>query len=70
MHALVLGAGFDDNVNARLVRLGDDINILGRRAAGELPVGTDVVRALRHVVQIRDLFEQIFFDLIHSLYLL
>ena len=56
MHALILGARFDDDVNARLVLFGDNINIgcciSGRRCA----IGTDIVSAHRKCVQTGNFF--------------
>ena len=43
MHAFVYGAGFDENINARLVRLGYNVNVGGGVPGGTCAVGTDIV---------------------------
>ena len=55
MNTLVLGAGLDDDVDAGLVRLGDDVDIFGGVAPRHLAVGADVIGALGYLVQIGDL---------------
>ena len=66
VHALVLGEGADVDVDARLVGLGDDINVGGGVAARQLAVGADVVSAHRQAVQLGHLFEQIQFNGVHQ----
>ena len=67
IHALVLGAGLDDDIDTGLVRLGHDINVGGGVSCGTLTVGTDVIRALGHDLQIHDLGEKIFLNGGHAL---
>ena len=58
VHALVLGAGLYEYVDAGLVLFGDDVYVGRRAAPGQLAVGADVVSALRHTVQVGYLGEQ------------
>ena len=64
MDALVFGAGPNDDINSGLVRLGDDIDMLRRRAAGRIPICANVVSAGRNAVQICDFPEQIFLNFV------
>ena len=67
---LVLGPGLDVDVNAGLVRFGDDFNI-GRVAAGfQLAVFSDVVGALWGPFQVRNLPQETGIYLVHGLTLL
>ena len=61
MHALILRAGFDDNIYSGLVRLGDDIDVRRGAPAGTLAVIPDVIGPLRDLMQACDLPQQIQF---------
>ena len=63
MDALVFRAGLDADVDAGLVGLGADLNVGGGVAARRLAVCADVVGALRHLVQVGDLSQQLLLDL-------
>ena len=54
MHALALGAGADDDVDAVRALLGTDLNVSGRGSAEALSVGADVVGACGDLVQVSD----------------
>ena len=67
MHALVFGSGLDDNVDARFIFFAYNINIGSRIASGKGSVGTDIVCAFRHAVEIRDLLQHVHLQLIYFL---
>ena len=52
VHALVLGAGLNDDVDVVLVLFGDDIDVGGGVSGGLLAVGPDIVGPFGHFVQI------------------
>ena len=65
VYALVFGARLDENVNARLVRLGDDVDVGGGAAPRQTAVGPDVVGPHRQRVQLGHFLQQILFDGVH-----
>ena len=62
VHALVFGAGLHMDVDAAAVCLGDDLNVGSAAAARKLAVGPEVIGALGHAVQIRDLLDKALLD--------
>ena len=62
VHALVPGAGFDMNINAAAVRLGDDVDVGGGVPAGKLAVGAEIVGTGRHAVQVGNFLDQAFLN--------
>ena len=62
IHSLALGCGLDEDVDARLVGFGANIDIGGDVSTRKFAVVADVVCTLRNTFQIRYLFEQVFFD--------
>ena len=67
MHAFLLGAGFDDNVDALLVGLGYNVDVGGGGAVHALSVGTDIISSGGHLMESRHLLQQVFLYLIHHI---
>ena len=65
---LVPGARLDADVDARLARLGlgGDLNVGGAVPGVQRAVAADVVGPLGGLLQLRDLFQQFPFSLIHA----
>ena len=63
MHLLALGAGLDENIHSADALFGDDLYIPAGLSEHGLRVGSNIERALRHVLEIGDLAEQEFFSL-------
>ncbi len=57
VHALPFRARFDPNVDAGTVLLRRNIYMSGGISSRHLAVGTDIVRALRHFMQVRHLLQ-------------
>ena len=69
VHGLVLRERRDADVDAVLVGLGLDDDMLGIAAEGLLPVGADVDRALAGALHVRDNFQNLLLDLVqHGLF--
>ena len=65
MHALILRAGFNTDVNAAYILFGNDINVRGSIAGRHLAVGPDIIRAAGNGVQIRNFRQQSFLNFIN-----
>ena len=64
MHVFALGKGRDPDVNAVLVGLGDNLDMLGVLAERFLTVKTDVDRTVRNARHIRDGLENAFLNVV------
>ena len=69
MNAFVFGARLDADIDAGLVRLGDDLDICRAVPSGSLAVGANVISAGGNPVEVRDLLQQAelnFIELFHA----
>ena len=64
MHAFVLGAGLDVNVDAGAVWLGSNVNVGGGVPPGKAAVGADVVCSLRDGVQVGNLLKDVHLNVV------
>ena len=65
MHRFIFDAGLDDDVDAVLIRLGDDFDVRTRIAREELAVLADIEAALGDAVQIGDRFQKLLVRPVH-----
>ena len=65
IYCLPLSFGINADINSRLVRLCDDVNVRRGAPAGHLAVCPYIVGALRHAVKVRHLFQYSLLYLIH-----
>lgn len=65
MHRSVRDARLYDDINAVLIRFGNDFDVCGGIARQQLPVFTDIETSLGNTVQIRNGFQQFFIEIVH-----
>ena len=70
MHRFILYTGADDDVDAVLVRFGNDLNVFIAVARKQLPVFTDVETSLGNIVQVGNGRQKFLIGIVPLLYLL